>query len=407
MSSPGSRIVEVGTVDRGDQDSFGWSPTRARRWAKSVGTSARRAVLAVLPAWVVARVLVVASLLAAHLFARLVRPDDLAARLRLHQGLLAWDGGWYQAIAAHGYASSGVQSVRFYPGFPMAARALGKIPGISVGTALVVVSNACALAAMALLWELVRRDFGDSDLARRSVWLLALAPPAYVLAFAYADGALLLCAVGTFLAARTGRWWWAAIAGCAAGLVRPVGILLVLPVLIEVWRTRRDRRTLRSWGGPAAAVLAPAVGTAGYLGWVRSQFGDLWLPLRIQVESGHRGSISAPFDSIWHDLGSLVHGHHVGSALHVPWLVVCVALAVLAFWRLPVSYAAFSVAVLVVAMSSSNLDSFERYALGAFPLIIAASTLTRRRAVERAVLILSGAGMVGYACLAFLGVVVP
>lgn len=409
MPSPGPRVVEASTVDPSHPDSLASLGTRARSLATTVGASAVRAVVAVLPAWLLARVLVVLSLLAAHLFAREVRPDDLAARLRLHQGLLAWDGGWYQAIAGRGYVSSGVQSVRFYPGFPMAARALSKIPGISVGAALVLLANACALAAMAALWALVRHDFdvADPGLARRSVWLLALAPPAYVLAFAYADSALLLCAVVTFLAARSGRWWWAAAAGCAAGLVRPVGVLLVLPVVIEVWRTRPDRRSLGSWLGPVVAVVAPAVGTAGYLGWVKAQFGDFWLPFRVQVERGHRGSISAPFDSIGHDLSSLVHGHHVGSALHVPWLVLCVALAVLAFWRLPVSYAAFTAAVLAVAMSSSNLDSFERYTLGAFPLIIVASTLTRRPAVERVVLILSAAGMVGYACLVFLGVVVP
>ena len=78
-----------------------------------------------------------------------------------------------------------------------------------------------------------------------------------------------------------------------------------------------------------------------------------------------------------------------------------------AFRRLPVSYAAFAAAVLVVAVASSNLDSFERYALSGFPLVIAASTLTSRRGVERIVLLLAGAGLAGYSLLAFLGVFVP
>jgi hypothetical protein len=108
-----------------------------------------------------------------------------------------------------------------------------------------------------------------------------------------------------------------------------------------------------------------------------------------------------------HNLESLFHGHHVGSALHVPWVVLSVVLLVVAFRRLPLSYAAFAAAVLAVSVTSSNLDSFERYALGAFPLAIAASTLTSRRRVEVAVLVVAGAGMVGYGLLAFLGVVVP
>jgi hypothetical protein len=91
----------------------------------------------------------------------------------------------------------------------------------------------------------------------------------------------------------------------------------------------------------------------------------------------------------------------------VPWVLLCLVLLVVAFRRLPISYAAFAAVVLAVSMTSSNLDSFERYALGAFPLVIAASTLTGRRGVEWAVLIVSAVGMLSYACLAFLGVVVP
>ena len=66
-----------------------------------------------------------------------------------------------------------------------------------------------------------------------------------------------------------------------------------------------------------------------------------------------------------------------------------------------------AVAVLVVALSSTNLDSFERYALGAFPLVVAASTHTTSRRVEVVVLAASAVAMAGYAVLSFLGVVVP
>ena len=386
-----------------------------------------RAVVEVLPAWIAARIVVAFSLILAHLVVDTVRPNNAGAHLRVHEGLLGWDAGWYEAIAGHGYAASGRQSVRFYPGFPMAARVLGWIPGIDVGTALLVIANLCALAAMAGLLVLVRRDFGDRALARRSVWLLALAPAAYSLVLGYADAALILCAVATFLAARAGRWWWAAAAGLAAGLTRPVGILLVVPVVIEVWRGRPGREArhgqgpgrgdgqarLRGWprpgrrAAPLAAVAAPLVGTAAYLGWVGWQFGDPWLPLRVQQQNGHRGAITVPLGAMWHDLDSVVHGHHLGSALHIPWVLISVALLVVAFRRLPLSYAAFATVVLAVSVTSSNLDSFERYALGAFPLVIAASTLTARRGVELAVLIVVGAGMAGYAFLAFIGVVVP
>jgi hypothetical protein len=364
------------------------------------------AVVEALPPWIVARVLVVATLALAHGIVGTVRPGNPGARLHVHQGLLTWDGGWYQSIAAHGYASSGLQSVRFFPAFPMAGRALGWLPGLGPGPALVVVSNLCSLAAMAGLVLLVRHDLGP-ELARRSVWLLALAPAAYALVLGYADGPLMLCSVVTLLGARTGRWWWAALAGLVGGLVRPVGILLVVPVVVELWRQRHDGTDAAGGAARVAAVLAPLVGTGSYLAWVDSQFGDPWLPFRVQQQLGHRGAVRSPFPAMWHNLLSVVHGHHLGSASHVPWVVVSLVLLVLAFRRLPSSYAFSAAAVLAVSVTSSNLDSFERYALGAFPLVVAASTLTGRRGVEVAVLGVSALGMVGYAMLAFLGMVVP
>ncbi len=377
------------------------------------------ATLIALPAWLVARVLVAGALIGAHLGVSTLRPHNAAAVLRVHQGLLAWDGGWYESIARHGYATAGVQSVRFYPAFPLAGRLVGHIPGIGPGPALVAIANLSSLAAMAGVVLLVRHDFGDGGLARRSAWLLGLAPSAYSLVLGYADGPLLLCTVTCFLGARTQRWWWAAGAGLAAGLVRPVGILVVIPVVVEVWRQHRaapgggvgaaagEKRTGRSALAQGSAIAAPLVGTAIFLVWVRAQFGDLWLPFRLQQQGGHRGSLTLPLTSMWHNLVSVAHGHHLGSASHIPWAIVAVALVVVAFRRLPLSYGLFAAAVVVVSLASSNLDSFERYALGAFPLVVAASTLTSRRGVETVVLVVSAAAMTGYALLAFLGVVVP
>jgi hypothetical protein len=110
---------------------------------------------------------------------------------------------------------------------------------------------------------------------------------------------------------------------------------------------------------------------------------------------------------MWHNATAVFHGHHLGSALHIPWVLLGIVLLVVAYRRLPVSYAAFATVVLAASLTSSNLDSFERYALGAFPLVIAASTLTARRWIELVVLLGSGAAMAGYAYLAFVGVVVP
>ena len=65
----------------------------------------------------------------------------------MHQGLLGWDAGWYEAIARSGYGPLGHQSLRFFPLFPLVGRALAVLPGVSAGAALVVVANVSALVA--------------------------------------------------------------------------------------------------------------------------------------------------------------------------------------------------------------------------------------------------------------------
>ncbi len=116
--------------------------------------------------------------------------------------------------------------------------------------------------------------------------------------------------------------------------------------------------------------------------------------------------MSDPVTTLYHDATGVLH-HHVGTALHVPWVVAALAMLVVCWRRLPAPYTLFAAAVLATAVAGSNLDSFERYALSAFPLSMAAGLVLRPAQLERAVLTLLSAGLAGYALLAFLNISVP
>ena len=70
--------------------------------------------------------------------------------------------------------------------------AVAWLPGVGDGAALILVSNVAALVATVLSFVLVRRETADTDLARRSIWFLSLAPAAFVLVMGYAESVLLL-----------------------------------------------------------------------------------------------------------------------------------------------------------------------------------------------------------------------
>jgi hypothetical protein len=355
--------------------------------------------------WLAARVVVGAALAVAH---QVASSDHISAAgaARIHQGLLGWDAGWYEAIARQGYWGAGHQSLRFFPLFPVLARGRAVLPGVGVGTAVVVVANISALIGTAVVVGLVRSETGDDGLAGRAAWLICLAPAAFTFVMGYAEGTLLALAGGAFLALRTRHWWWAAGLGVAAGLTRPLGALLFVPAAIEAGRGWR-RSDLGQRVGRVAAVAGPVAGTGLFLGWVGWRYGGVLTPLRIQEEGGHHGRLADPLVTLAHDASYLVHGHHLGEGLHLPWVVLAVVLVVVAFRFWPASYGAFAVAVMAVALTGSNLDSFERYALSAFPLVLAGASVTSSERVFRVVLVFSAVGLLGYALLAFANLYVP
>lgn len=362
------------------------------------------AAIATLPAWIVARVIVGVALG----FSRYV-VDHIGSVIpitasSIHSGLTAWDGAWYSDIAAHGYAALPREALRFFPGLPIAARALGSL-GFGDRLSLVLISNISAFVAGVMLYRLVRYETGDRPLAVRSVWLLNLAPPAFVFVMGYTDATAVALAVSTMYFLRRKRWWEAALCALVAGVFRPTALLLAVPALVEALRGI-DRASWRERLGRVAAVAAAPAGTLVYLAWVGSRFGDFALPFSEQTSAHLRGQLTDPVSAIVHAIRAGFDGH-LGTALHVPWFVLIVALTVLVCLRWPLSYAAFTVVVVLSAVTSNNLDSMERYALFAFPLLIVAAQLLRSRPVERVVFVLLPVAMFGYASLAFLGLIGP
>jgi hypothetical protein len=364
----------------------------------------RRDLRASIVPWVVARLLVVGSLgLGRYLF------DELGRARRpvpLGQGLFAWDAGWYRAIAEHGYAALPHEALRFFPLYPLTGRGLGFLLLDHVPVALLVVANGAALIFAALLHRLTLRETGNLDTARRAAWFAAVLPPAMSLVLGYAESLALCFAVGMFLCLRSQRWLAAVPLGVAAGLCRPVGLLLVVPAAIEAWRglgAAPSRERLER----LAVVASPAVGIGAYLAWVGLRFGDPLDPLSIQSRDDLRGGFVDPVTRVIDAVGDLTGGDRFGSGLHLVTIVVCAALVVVLARRLPASYAAYGAAAVVLALTASNLDSFERYALSTFPFIMAIALVTRREAVERALLALSAGGLVAYSTLAFYGSYVP
>jgi hypothetical protein len=354
--------------------------------------------------WLLGRLIVGAALGLARYERSHLAIGSARAIAASHEGLFSWDAGWYRAIAEQGYAGAGRSSLRFFPLYPELGSLAHATLRAPVGVTLLLVANLASLLAAMGLYLLTRHEL-DRSAARRATWLLCLSPASFVLAMGYAEALFVLLAIFVLFAARTERWWLAAGAGLLAGLTRPLGLLLAIFVLVEAVRRWRAGST-RSRTGSVVAVLGPLAGAGVFMAWVADAYGDLLLPFRLQTDAGHHGGFGDPFTVVWHAATEVLHGH-VGTALHVPWIGLALVLLVVALFRLPVSYGLFAAAVLLTALSGQNLDSFERYALSALPLVMAGGTLLRSERVATSAFTLLGVAMFAYASLAFLGAYVP
>jgi hypothetical protein len=346
----------------------------------------REDLRAALPGWVAGRLLV-----AAAWFVTLAvvewRLDGLRP-VTTSQGLVAWDGAYYREIAEGGYDAVERGGIRFHPLLPLLGRS---------GIGVLLVANLGALLAGALMHRLVLEETSDRDLARRSATLVGIAGPAFATVWAYAEGPFLALAAAQLLALRRQKWWLAALLGALASLTRPTGVFLLIPAVVEVVRRRAYV------AGAFAAVVAPVAGMAGYLLWIGDRYGDAWEPVRIQADL-RGGTVFPPFRLV-EGLGEMI-ADPLGDGLHVPFAFAVLALAWVAWRKLPLGWALLAITVAVVNVSADNLNSTERYAYGTVPLLVALGVVVGGRRWRPAV-VLSSLLLVGMATLAWYGRYVP
>jgi hypothetical protein len=192
--------------------------------------------------------------------------------------LARWDTAYYYSIATDGYRWNphvfSHQNVVFFPLYPLLMRGIGAAIGGHLLLAAAVISLAAFGAAAALTYRLAALDLGD-EAAARAVLLLSTFPYALFFSVGYTESLFLLESVGAFYAMRRGRYAWVAACGVAAGLTRPNGFWLALPLL---WIAFANRKSHSSWAVLIAAAM-PVVGNAMYSWYLHLQFGDAlaWL----------------------------------------------------------------------------------------------------------------------------------
>ena len=280
--------------------------------------------------------------------------ENLPAPAGWHYALLGiwqrFDTLWYLRIAERGYDLP--MAVIFYPLYPFAIRiASWLMPPV---VAALVVST---VAAFFFFWGLLR--LAQPDLTQpeqlRMLLLMSVWPTSFVLFAGYADALNLALIVWSVIFAREQRWWPATSCGILAGLCRPSGVLVAIPLSVIALRNRR---------APALAVILSPLGLLSYWGWLR------WTgrPSVVDAYRVYQGAtLAPPWASVGEVLRLIASQHDVLLAIKLALVILVTALSLHREVRPEDKLFACAVIVQLLMYTGRPLLGAARYLMPAYP----------------------------------------
>lgn len=339
-------------------------------------------------------------------------PDNL-----LLDGLVRFDSWWYREIVRAGYTAGSIETgqqgtVAFFPLYPMLVKGVSFVTG-NVYVAGVLVSNCCFLLALVALWCWARTDLGD-DAAGRTIFYLAAAPTAVFFSAMYTESLYVLLVASTFLLARRGRFWLAAIPAILASATRNTGVLMAAVIALEAlqqagvrlgppgWRPRAiiafaGQQAMiagRAWKNWLPAFLAP-LGLFAYMAYLSNRFGDPLAFIHAQATWGRETNPGGFLRLLPHTVSQLgIESFAMGrfnavAAMDVFFTLLFLPLVVAVVLRTRWSYAVYCGLTFVVPLATGSVGSMSRYVLMLLPCYLLLGVWGRRIWVDRIVLGLS------------------
>jgi Gpi18-like mannosyltransferase len=320
-----------------------------------------------------------------------------------------WDAPHYLDLAAFGYRSSDPGNlpmfsqrgdldlfIVFYPLFPWLVGGVNAALHDPIWSGFVV-STVASLFVAPLLYRVVRREESHAVAVRAAVVALIF-PTAYFLHIPYTESLFMALVLGSFLAARSDRWWLAGTLGGLAALTRVNGLILIPALAVEAgvgWaRLPREERRLRvEW----LAIGLVAVGFGVYLLLNQLVYGDPFTFLRVLHEHWYK-SLAPPWQGIA-GIFPWFHNTDPDLVLTLGWmelLFVVIGLAGTIHMALRRRWAWFvwMAGNWLLFVSTWFVLSVPRYSLTLFPLFVSLALLARWRWLAVVLSLVSLAGLV-------------
>ena len=280
-----------------------------------------------------------------------------------------WDGGWYNLIARHWYQNIPTSSAlpiqqvfAFLPGFPTAIRLFGLLIGNFVISQVVIAS--IFGVAWIPLFQLVAEQYLGEEEAFSATLMISFFPIVFLFtSFGYSEGLFLTLTLSSWFFYLKDRHLLASVLVAGASLTRPLGIILIIPMLIANCLNGKFRKSLL-YGLPVLAEVGWS-----YYGYVKT--GNFFAIFYAQRYWHNRQFLSQyVFPTLFqmnppHSFNLSPNEAFVGLVFCLLSIFILLVLKIYEIdWRLSV-YASINVLVIVLC---GNIQSYARYLSFIFPI---------------------------------------
>ncbi|WP_042201026.1 hypothetical protein [Paenibacillus camerounensis] len=323
------------------------------------------------------------------------------------------DAPSYLGIAENWYVTEGDPRfhIVFLPFFPILIRVAYFFTNnyLAAGYA---VSNLCTIALALVAYELAALDMNRKE-ALRVVKYIFIFPAAFFFLLPMTESLFLLLSLLSIYLARQKKWLFACLCAALAGFTRSPGVLLAVPIAIELWRdlaetykSAHKKAFKRKLAAAAGCLAIVPLGLLAYLYINYAVYGNALQFSIYQREHWFQRQYLF-FDTVRYQMEYAVGKFKEGDSrsLFGLWLPNLLAIFTTLYVmlrsakKLHPSYTAYMIVYFVFVTGPTWLLSAPRYLAAAFPLAFAVVLLTKDKAKDTAITGLCIAGSLLYLAL--------
>ena len=306
-----------------------------------------------------------------------------------------WDTTHYIELSDYGYDFDSVNTV-WPPLYPFFIKLISFLIKPSLLAALLV-SNLFTLISFILLYLYTQSLFSE-ETAKRTLFFLAIYPTSFFLIAGYTESLFLTCSIAVFMFLQKKNWLLAGLMSALATLVRNQGILLIIPILFELYEQYFTKKQFRSFVIHSFSLTyAPFVYVLFSL-YVRFGLNENWPWVTLSKEWGQH--FGWPWEGILGNITALC-GRTIYFDITLPLIkILSVLLTLSAFYflwfirhKIPVYLNLYSWATLFLILgkveNQSIMVSTIRYLLVLFPVFISQALIIKNSRLVKFIFMLS------------------